>query len=287
LGLTFDPSTVPAINTVLVSTQDYALLINRDKGDLVRKVKFGFAASTPVVSDGSSLFVGAGTGWFYDIRLTDGVQKWAMATGGMITARPEFYARRLYVGSYDNTFRAIDPYIEGQRTVWGQKTAGPISADFSVSSRGCFVSSRDASVYNYDPATGREVWSYRTQKPLVNAAQIGERTVFQYAEGDAFYAIDLATGRLRWPGSPELRTVVGASGRNVYASTRHGLLVTVDEMTGKISSTVMAYGLKLLAPNTDKDAIFAATPSGYFFCIRPKGAAPLTAEALKPVLPKG
>ena len=271
-------------NAVIINTVSYALLINRDTGELVRKLDFKFVANTPGSSDSIHFYVAAVNGRYYAVRLSEGLYQWEMATSDVISARPVIFRDKLYVGSQDGKFYAINPFREKDRLVWANLTDAAISANFTVDSRGCFVGSQDYRLYAYDNLTGDELWKYVTQGPLREPVQVGSQTVFQYAWRDHFYAIDLARGAKRWK-LPEGRKVLACAkiNKQPYAMvlTNNRQLLLVHEILGKTEKSFPMTGLDLFVPNAAKPVIYAATTDGKFVCITPESVNHITPKMLK------
>jgi hypothetical protein len=276
-----DLSRLKPFNAVIINTLSSAVMLNRQTGERVRDLDFTFAdpANTAGSSDGSFFFVGTVQGRYHAVRLPDGLTEWTMGTNDMITARPVAYGRRLYVASQDGRFVCVDPQASDNRRIWMQTTDAPVTADFVVDARGCFVPSQDFKLYVYDNVAGSELWYFRAQGPLLEPVQVGRQTVLQYADRDRFYALDLASGRKRWD-LPNGRLVLAAIDPNLYVLTPDRQLLAVNEMLGTVETALPMTGWTLFVPNASKPMIFAAARDGKACCIRPVGAGPLTPEML-------
>ncbi|MHC4718744.1 MAG: outer membrane protein assembly factor BamB family protein, partial [Planctomycetota bacterium] len=145
-GSARDPD-LKTFDAVVVNTLSTVLLIDRDTGELVRKLNLTFAANSPGTSDGDHFYVGSVKGWYRAVRLCDGLIEWTRATGDMISAAPVVYNRRLYVASQDKQFYAIQPGSLVRPRLWVQTTDGPLTAGVVVDERGCFVPSQDYRLY--------------------------------------------------------------------------------------------------------------------------------------------
>jgi len=275
-----DRSKLKPFNAVLINTLSYALLLDRDTGQVRRKLGFAFAANTGGSSDGFNFYVGSVRGRYYAVRLSEGLAQWEMATGDVITATPKVSGHRLYVASQDHKFYDLAPERQDDRHVWTRATDGPLTAEFVVDPRGCFVPSQDYNLYAFDPATGEELWSFLTQGALLDGVQVGARSAFQYANKDRFYAVDIATGRQRWE-NKDARTVLAVMEPNVLALTADRNLLVINEVLGEPELSLPLTGLRLFVPNAAKPVIYAGTADGRFVCIRKKGAGKLTADTLR------
>lgn len=275
-------STVKPVNAVLINTLGYYAILDRTTGQELRKLKLHFPASSPCASDGVSLYAGSMGGQYHAVRLTDGYDRWEMSTGDTISARPQYFNSRLYVASKDGVFRTLNPEPQdstGRRPIKA-KTDGPLSADFYVDARGCFVPSEDYQLYAFDLGMTAELWHFRAQGPLLQAVQVGKRSCFQYAANDRFYCIDVASGKSRWE-SPAGRLVLASTEPDIMLLTQNRHLQVIDEMTGQVKADLPLTGLEVFAANSTAPAAYAASKPGALVCIRPVGAPALTAEMLK------
>ncbi len=272
-----EPNTIPRLkpfNAVIINTLTTALVIERNSGTVMRTINFQFAANTGGSCDGTYFYVASVTGRYYAIRLSEGLQEWEMSGDDLISVKPVYYNHRLYVATHAGTFMCVSPNLAADRHLWTQKTDGPITGEFVVDARGCFVPSQDFRLYAYDAPSGGELWKYVMQGPLRTAAQVSARSVFQYADHDRFYALDLASGRKRWD-NPSDRLVLGSLGNNVAVLTADLRLVLTHEITGEASYSVPMTGLSLFVPNASRPAIYAGSDDGKVVCIRQAKSGPL------------
>ena len=276
------PDEMESIDAVIINTLSYALVIDRKTGKIRRKLEFEFAANAAGCSDGRHFYVGSVKGWFYAVRLSEGLVTWAMTTKDMITASLKYAKGVLYVASNDGSFYAVRPDLSRERRrFWQQVTDGPLTAGFALAEveagqGACFVPSEDYRLYAYNSVTGKTLWTFRAQGPLLQAVQVGVRSVFQYAYRDTFYALDLATGRKRWQ-MPQGRLVLGAAGAYVFVLTDKRQMLAVHEVLGDVEHSVFMSGLDLFVPNAADSVLYAASRSGGIACIRSVGAGHLRA----------
>ena len=271
----------PPYDVVAINTLNEVLVLDRSDGREVRRIRLELPASAAGAVSGEYFCVGTDRGWYYSVRLWEGVRGWALAAEKTITAPLAFHDGRFYAASEDGVFYCAMAGDVANKA-WSQRTNAPITAPFHVDSRGCFVPSRDGRIYAYSPTLGTELWEqpFVCNAPLRDPIQVAEKTIFQLARGDDFYAIDLATGRLRWR-LPQGRLVLAAIGGDVHLLDRDKNLLIVDEMLGTTRSSLAMRGFDLFAANTKAPAVYTATTDGRLFCIRLLKAGHLTAEMLK------
>ena len=270
--------TAKPFQAVIINTITRVLVLDRRTGQERRRIDLSFAANTPGSTDGQFYYLGSVKGSFFAMNLSTGLAQWEMTAGDLLSVRPVIFQHRLYVASQSGRFMAIEPSRESKH-LWAEDTDGPLTAEFHVDKRGCFVPSQDDHIYCYDFVTGQELWSYLTQGPLLEDVQVGQRSVYQYARGDRFYALDVATGRKRWD-NRQARTVVAMMSPNILALTADRRLLVLDDLRGQALMDLPMTGLDYFVPNVDMDAVFAASADGRFVCIRAKDARHLSAKAL-------
>lgn len=163
------PGETESIDAVIVNTLAYALVIDRKTGKVKRKLEFEFVANSAGCSDGSHFYVGSVRGWFYAVRLSEGLVTWSMTTEDMITTAPKYAAGALYVASNDGNFYAVRPDLgRERRRFWQQVTDGPLTAGFAVAQvepgqGACFVPSEDYRLYAYNSVSGKTLWTFRAR----------------------------------------------------------------------------------------------------------------------------
>jgi len=279
------PAITP-VDLVMFNTLTELLVLERKTGELYRRIKFEFSASTSGATDGDYFYVGSTNGRYYTIRLAEAVRVWEGTSEGIIAAPPVVFGGRLYVASTDGGLDALQTG-DRLRRVWrsedkgSQAMRGPVNAPFHVDERGCFIPCEDYRLYAFQLATGSPLWPPVICKgPLRDAVQVGEQTIFQYARDDGFYAINITNGQQRWR-LPEGRKVLALMDGDVYLQDAGRNLLIVDEVLGKVKASVPLTGLDILVPNLKAAAIYAGTSDGKVLCIRPLSAGRLTPEMLR------
>jgi hypothetical protein len=185
----------------------------------------------------------------------------------------------LYVASRDGRFYALNPYVQADRHLWARQTDGPLTAEFHVDDRGCFVGGEDFNLYAFDRLDGTLLWVYRTQGSLRQPVQVGKQTVFQYADRDRFHAVDIARGEKRWE-LPDGRIVLAVAEPYAYVLTAERKVRVVHEATGQERLAFPMTGLDLFVPNAAKPVLYAASRAGRFVCITPASTKHLTPKML-------
>jgi len=268
-------------DVVMVNTLSYVLVFDRRTGEVYRKIPFDFAANAGGASDGEFFYVGSTKGWYFAIRVNEAVKAWWLSAADMMTAPLKYYAGRLYLA--DDSGQVIATAVGEQgRKVWSQKLPAPVTAEFHVDGRGCFVPCDDNRLYAFGLRAGRPLWDrpFVCQGPLRDAVQVAARTIFQFARRDKFYAINLANGKERWS-RPDGRKVLAVMDGEVFLLNSSNTLLIVDEMLGTVRASMPLTGWELFAANTAMPAVYAATRDGRLACIRKVEAGYLKPEMLR------
>ena len=293
------PETLTPADLVLINTPDYVLALDRATGKRWRKIGFDakphdFVANTGGGCDGALFYVGSARGQCYAIRINETVIAWVLPTGDTLSAAPRCHnpggSNRVFVAGEDAELyialaeaplsRVWPP--EGTRQ-W-PAMAGPVTAEFHVDDRACFIPCVSRRVYAFAPSGGQPLWRFTCGGALVDPIQVSENTVFQCAEGDRLYALNPANGTLRWS-MPRGRRVLAAMPADevptAYLVDYARNLLVVDEILGKIRASIPLTGCELFADNTSAPAIYVGSRSGQLHCLRQAGAEHLTADVLK------
>ncbi len=272
---------VKPVDAVILGTITDVTVLNRRTGEVLRKLPLTFgAASTRGASAVGNYYVPDDRGWLYSLLLQEGVKTWTLGFTGKIVAPVNTYKG---VGFVATTSGVVSSFKDSNRNkrIWEQKVDGPVSVAFQVSAKGCFVPCEDGMVYAFNTWTGQPLWEpYDCGKALLEPIQASDRTVFQYATGGKFHAINAKTGKRRWM-LEDGRKVLAVIKGTVYVLDTRSRAIAIDEVSGRIKSSVPLTGISTFIPNTSAPAIFGYTPDGKVYCIRQLSAGRITPEMLK------
>jgi len=272
-------------NAVFINTVHYVLVLDRTTGELIRKIRLGYAANSGGASDGQRFYGGGINGLYHATRMQPEVPEWKISTEDMIAAPVVRFGSTVYVASLDGTLYASQAGpVRGY--LWRQQMTAPITAAFHVDERACLVPCDDGRLFALDPHVGSrlEAWGrepFICQGPLRSPVQVSRNSVFQYALGDKLYAINLVNGKQRWA-MPEGRKVLAVMGGNVYLLDSRRRLRVVDEMLGTHEMSLPMTGFDLFLGNTSAPAIYTAKAGGRVYCIRRESAGYMTPKMLHP-----
>jgi len=277
---------VKTFDAVMFNTLKDLLVLDRTTGRLVRKIRFDFVAGAGGTTDGAYFYVGSTHGWYRAIRLQEAIHVWTLPVGGLSTAPVEHHGGRLYIAGGDGNFYVITagrkrkqlwPLVGARST--GPMMDGPVTTEFHVDERGCFVPCEDYRLYKY-ALSGERLWRFVCEGPLRDPVQVGRNTVFQFARRDKFYAINPLSGEPRWS-MPDGRLVLAVAGTDVYLLGNGRTLFLIDEILGKVRTSVPMTGFDLFVGNATAAVIYTARRDGRIFCLRPLDAGHLKPEMLR------
>ena len=270
------------IDLVVISTRTNALVIDRNTGQIIRDIKFNFAAgaSAGVAANGSFVFVPDNRGWYHAIGLSNMLESWTLSVDAGIKVAPRYIADKVIVASQDGHLQVASTF-ETRKVHWGRDIAAGVEAPILATRNHILIPGMDRLLRAFDTVTGQRAWeAFDCKRPLKNAPQVSEVSVFQYARGGKFYAIDLVSGKLRWE-SNNARKVLAAIKSNVYLQDNNNRILVVDEILGDVKSSIQMPPGDLLVPNTSASAIYGATRGGNLYCLRRIDAGHITAEMLQ------
>lgn len=161
----------------------------------------GFVASAAIYE--GRVYVGALSGHFRCLDLTDGSEIWSMSTpADKSDFRPGFSSPptvtedSVYVGDEDGTFYALDPSDGSIR--WKKSTDDQIVGGATVLGNRVLFGSHDGKLYCVDAKTGEENWFVLTDGPVncsIAVATDGQKTrTFVAGCDELLRVIDAETG---------------------------------------------------------------------------------------------
>ena len=283
---------VPPFNALMINTESYVVVLNRDTGEVIRRpnaVAFGFAADCAGTTDGVNYYVGTTDGRYAAFRLQEGIKIWTMSSSDKkepISAPLKYLNRQLFVANDGGTMLCADvSRISKVNVDWSAQLEGHLRAEFQVDDRGCFVPCWDNRLYGFNTLTGQKLWEPVVCRGVLNhAVQVGQNSLFQYAQQDKLYAVDIATGRVRWS-IPDRQNmlVLGSDAGNVWIKDGRNNLQVVNEMSGGKVVSLPLTGHELFVSNATLPVIYTAKANGRIFCIAPTATTRINPEMLHKV----
>jgi eukaryotic-like serine/threonine-protein kinase len=170
--------------------------------------------------------------------------RFTVKTDGPIRSTPVVSGGRLYFGSSDGVFRAIDARTGEAR--WQLRTKGAITSSPAVDDRRAYFVSRDGALYAVFVRDGKvawkhefgadvgpyDFWDYNLSSPrLANGALIA-------GGGDgSIVSLDPQTGRVRWrfDAGARVRSTPAVSAGFVVFGTMSGHVIALHERDGSLA----------------------------------------------------
>ena len=193
---------------------------------------------------------------------TEGVEQepsivWSFATGGRVLSSPAVIGDRVYFGSDDGAFYAVD--IETGREAWRFETGGQVRSSPAVADGLVFFGSYDGVFYALNADSGALVWRFETSgERRWRAANLDGMTpqgevhtdpwdfflsspvvadgVIYFGTGEGvLYALDAHSGAERWAFEPAdtMHSSPAIAEGTVYVGNMESRLYAVDAITGE------------------------------------------------------
>ncbi|KAF0195789.1 MAG: putative membrane-spanning protein [Bacteroidetes bacterium] len=132
------------------------------------------------------------------------VLQWKYATRGRVYAKPLIHENRLYIGSLDSVFYALDKSTGSK--IWEFQSDGAIGSSASISGKLVLFGSADGNLYALDTNSGQPVWVFSSGGEKIKdiwdyylSSPVVSNGVVYWGSGDGhLYAIDADNGKLKW-----------------------------------------------------------------------------------------
>jgi len=183
--------------------------------------------------------------------------KWKYKTHGYVFSSPVVFENKLFEGSNDSCFYAID--ARNGQLIWKYKTGGIISSTPAVSDGGVYFESFDGNLYALDIHTGRQKWYFyggpekqfttygihgiQPKNQLMadpwdmylsSPTVVNNKVLFGSGNGK-FYAVDVHTGKEVWSFATNdvIHSSPAVSGNKVFFGGWDTYLHALDIETGR------------------------------------------------------
>ena len=123
-------------------------------------------------------------------------KKWEYTTGGVVFSSPAIVNGKVFIGSTDYTFTAIDKNTGVK--VWEYHTGNMNGSSPAVDGGAVFFGSSDKKVYALDENTGGKLWDFTTGGRVYSAPAVSSGTVIVGSEDGKMYSLDANTGVKIW-----------------------------------------------------------------------------------------
>lgn len=205
---------------------------------------FTATANEPVKPSNQTQFRGneAHTGVYNDRSSYSSVQqKWTFKTGNAIRSTPLVHGNKLYFGSGDHFFYALDT---SGNVLWKFKADGAVHSSPSLHKNNIYFTSRANSLYVLDAGTGKLKWHKRLGADLpyewafdyyISSPLISEETVYTGSGDGKLYALNAANGNIQWTfnAGSRIRSTPAVYDNKIYVGDCAGKVYALNK-TGKI-----------------------------------------------------
>jgi outer membrane protein assembly factor BamB len=147
--------------------------------------------------------------------------------------------------------------------LWQRDIPGTISAPIARDGDWLYVGSDNTKLYKLEIQSGRSGWDapFQAGARLTDSVTVGRKAVYQYAGDNGLYAVDKESGQMLWQ-------VTGGTGliaekdETAYVLAGPGVLVVMNNDTGKELYSVNFAGVSRYAANTTDSTIYVSDDNG-------------------------
>jgi outer membrane protein assembly factor BamB len=153
-------------------------------------------ASSPVIGQNGTVYVGSSDGAIYALDGSTGNKKWGYVTTDSIDSSPAIgLDRTIYVSSSDGTVFAFNSSTGAKK--WGYITSGkPVGSPVVGQDGTVYVGTDDGTVYAIDGNTGNKKWA--SIREPVGSPVIGQNTAYISSEDGRVFALNSSNGNKKW-----------------------------------------------------------------------------------------
>lgn len=218
------------------------------------------------------------------VHAQSGTQLWSRTVSGAVWAPLAHHGGRLYFGSDDSTFYALD-LREGE-VGWRFDTGGIIRSGAVVAGGLVLFASDDGYLYALEEATGSEVWRFDLASGDLSRVLPSPDPPYEYdwahstptvrdglvyvgsATGE-LYAVDLGSGEERWrfESGGKIRSSPTVDGGNVYVGSWDGHVYALNAADGSLRWGFDTGGIVQGATTVGEGRVFAGSRSAAVFAL--------------------
>ncbi|HEX9036574.1 MAG TPA: PQQ-binding-like beta-propeller repeat protein [Ktedonobacterales bacterium] len=195
---------------------------------------------------------------------------WAFTTGDEVRATPLLTPDTVYVGSYDNTFYALDRRTGGLR--WKFMTGGGICGRAAIWHDLVIIGSEDASIYALNANTGAQVWRQPTGRQVRSSPRVFNDAVYIGSDDGSMYALDPRSGSPLWRYTT-FREVVSSPAHargNLFFGSRDGYVYALDAISGEKKWAFRTNAEVISTPWVDGDFVYIGSTDFGVYCLDAK-----------------
>jgi outer membrane protein assembly factor BamB len=154
---------------------------------------------------------------------------------------------------------------------WQYDVLGQITAPLVMDGEWVYVSGKNAKLCKLGVNRGRAAWddSFHAGVPLKKSVVAGKDVVYQPAGKKGLYAVDKETGEAVWHAEAGV-DILAEIGTKAYVYAKPGVLVAMDNKSGKQLYSVNFSDVSKYAVNATEKLMYVADNGGRVMCIGEK-----------------
>lgn len=152
--------------------------------------------------------------------------------------------------------------------LWQYNCSGSIRAALVLDGEAVYAAGEDTKLYKIHAATGRLMWSmpFFAGQKILQSPTVGRRLVYLNAGRNGFYGISKDSGQEVW-NVPDGHQLLCESQDRAYVLAQPGLIVVMNNTTGRPMFSVNAAAVRLGAVNRMDPQIYLADEQGRMACV--------------------
>ena len=262
---------------VFASANGTVYCLSVETGKPLWRQKLGKPVTGSVTIDGSTVYVGSSDSCFYALKLMSGAPVWTYrGFGNYCIAKPVIYKNNLYVGAWDGYFYAFDKRKGKLLWRWNNGKSNsklsPAAVTPCADAKRVYIVAPDRYLTALNVDSGSI--SMRTGRWKVRES-LGMKDTILYAKTmqDTIIAINLKADTLLWAtdagfGYEHAPTQLIENDGTLYVTTKNGLVIALDALTGEIQWRHKIGNSLLTTPcSLEGNNIVVASSDGTIACL--------------------
>ncbi|MFH0862457.1 MAG: PQQ-binding-like beta-propeller repeat protein [Candidatus Altiarchaeota archaeon] len=198
------------------------------------------SASTDIISDGDSVYVGTSSGRLFGLNRSTGRQLVNYTSTAGIYSAPLLAGDRVIFGSDNGIVYSVNRST-GNRT-WSFMTGARVRSSPRADSGSVYFGSDDGRVYAVSESSGKRLWSFNVGSP-VSAAPLAENwKVFFVSADRRIWAFSNLTGKPLWNRTLGVMSSPPGSYGDILLVAADRRVLALDKADGKVLWNVSANG---------------------------------------------
>ncbi len=152
--------------------------------------------------------------------------------------------------------------------LWQYNCSGAITAALVLDGGAIYVGGEDTKLYKINAATGRLMWSmpFFAGEKIRRPPVVGQRLVYLNAGRNGLYGVSKDSGQEVW-NVPDGQLLLCESQERAYVFAQPGLIVVMNNTTGRPLYSLNASSVRLGAVNLKDNQIYLADEQGRVACL--------------------